>query len=285
LKIPINDSLAGRVARSTQPVFVADLMKEQKKMGVQFSTIGKSKVNLSWMGTPLTSRDALIGVIAVASYKVNAFDQVDFELLQNLAQQASLALDNASHHAEVEAQSRLDSLTKVYNHGYFLEFLRKSAEQASRENDILSLIMLDVDQFKQYNDTYGHLVGDKVLVALTDTIRRHIESTDGVGRWGGEEFAILLLHTNGSQADQIAGRIRETVNALQITNRDGDPVPAPTVSQGIAVYPDETEDIFKLVDLADRRLYVAKEHGRNQVQPDMKHWKSIQSPQEQKRGA
>lgn len=278
LKTPLNASLAGRVILEKRPLFIPDLVKERARLGFPQSGTARSKANISWMGAPLLSRDGLAGVLAIASQRAAAFDEADFELLQNLARQFSLALDNAYHHAEVEAQSRLDSLTKVYNHGYFLESLQTCAAQARATNEVLSLIMLDIDQFKQYNDTYGHLVGDKVLVALANTIQQHIESNDSVGRWGGEEFVILLRHADGSQAHQVAGRISATVSTLEIFDRDGTPVPAPTVSQGIAVFPDETEDIFKLVDLADRRLYVAKEHGRNQVRPEEKHWKSIRSP-------
>jgi diguanylate cyclase (GGDEF)-like protein len=222
------------------------------------------------MGTPLQVGNTLFGVIAVASYRKDAFNSADLELLENLAQQASLALDNAFQHAEVTHQSHLDSLTSVYNHGYFLELLKREAENAQIRQKPLSLIMIDIDHFKEYNDRYGHLIGDKVLISLIASIRSHIKSMDIVGRWGGEEFCVLLFNADSDQAAMIARRIQETLVILTVKDRDGNPISVPTISQGIAVFPDETDDIYTLVDLADQRLYIAKERGRNQIEPGNK---------------
>jgi diguanylate cyclase (GGDEF)-like protein len=281
LEVPLENSLAARVAISQEALFLTNLLKEQKRTGMTFTTVGKDKINLSWMGAPLKFGDGLLGVLAVASYKASAFDEADFDLLQNLAQQASVALDNAYQHAESVRQSHLDSLTKAYNHGHFLEILQQQANEALQQKGMLSLIMLDIDQFKQYNDLYGHLIGDQVLVAMTEAIRQNIKRTDAIGRWGGEEFAIMLPNADGAQARQVAARIRDTVRALKIDDREGDTIPAPTVSQGIAVFPLETDQIFRLVDLADQRLYIAKEHGRNQIEPPLTHWDHIRSPKDQ----
>jgi diguanylate cyclase (GGDEF)-like protein len=202
--------------------------------------------------------------MAISSYRPNAFDRSDLELLSNIAQRAALALDNTHHHAIVEKQARLDSLTHVYNHGYFIKIMQAQASQ--KQNQPLSVIMLDIDFFKQYNDTFGHLIGDEVLISLCDVIRRHIKNTDAVGRWGGEEFCIALPNTDGQQALQVAQRIRETMSTLKVRNAEQMTIPIPTVSQGIAVFPTETEDITKLIDLADKRLYIAKERGRDQIE-------------------
>jgi diguanylate cyclase (GGDEF)-like protein len=215
------------------------------------------------------------GVIAVGSYKSNNFDRTDLELLENLGQQAALALDNAKHHANVEAQSHLDSLTGVFNHGYLLEILNREAAREPLDHTPLSLIMLDIDYFKHYNDNYGHLVGDQVLTLLTDAIRTHIDSNDAIGRWGGEEFAIILANTSGPQALVVAERIRQTMSNLSLQGRDGKHLPVPTVSQGIAVFPQETDDVNRLIDLADQRLYLAKARGRDQIEPAEKHWQRL----------
>ncbi len=278
LEVPLENSLAGKVATDQKPLFLTNLVKEQKRTGVTYVTVGKDKINLSWMGAPIKFGNGLVGALAVASYQAAAFDEADFELLQNLARQASIALDNAHHHAESVQQSRLDSLTKAYNHGYFLELLNQQAVAALNGNGLLSLIMLDIDQFKQYNDLYGHLVGDQVLTAMTASIQKNIKQTDAIGRWGGEEFAILLPNADGAQACEVAVRIRDTVRALEIHDRDGNPIPSPTISQGVAVFPLETDDIFRLIDLADQRLYIAKEHGRDQIEPPPTHWSRLQSP-------
>jgi len=189
----------------------------------------------------------------------------------------TLALNNTMQHAQVEEQARLDSLTGVYNHGYFLKKLSQQAETSYSTRTPLSLIMLDIDYFKLYNDTYGHLVGDRILNTLCSAIKQHIKQTDAVGRWGGEEFIISLPGATGAQALIVAQRIGETMASLQVVDRDQKTIPVPTVSQGIAVFPDEADEIYRLIDLADRRLYVAKERGRNQVEPELSHWEKIQA--------
>jgi diguanylate cyclase (GGDEF)-like protein len=270
-RVPLAGTLSGWVIKNEQTLFLPDLREEPNLDGIQVRLIGKNKTSLSWMGVPIHT-GFYKGVIGVASYKPNAFHRMDLQLLENLAQQAAFALDNARHHSEVEYQSQLDSLTGVYNHGYFLKSLGKNAEQRRTNHSPMSVIMLDVDFFKQYNDTYGHLFGDTVLQTLVSTIRSHIKNTDFIGRWGGEEFVIALPGANGQQALMVARRIQTTMAEMKIDHQEKGRVPAPTVSQGIAIFPLETDDIFKLIDLADQRLYVAKERGRNQVEPDEKYW-------------
>ena len=135
--------------------------------------------------------------------------------------------------------------------------------------------MLDIDHFKQYNDSYGHLVGDEVLTTLCATMKQHIKSTDIVGRWGGEEFVISLPNAGGEQAEQIARRIRDTMQTLKLRLDNERTIPVPTISQGVAIFPQEAGTIMELIDLADRRLYVAKERGRNQIEPDAQQWRVL----------
>jgi len=243
---PIEGTLSGWVIRNRQSLFIPDMRENVDPEGVKTIVIGQNRNSLSWMGVPMRA-EHISGVISVGSYTSNSFDRTDFDLLENLAQQATLALDNAFHHAEVEAQSRTDSLTGAYNHNHIVEILRREAENCQAGSLPFSLIMLDVDHFKRYNDNYGHMVGDQVLIALTKAIHKHINKTDAVGRWGGEEFAVVLPNTNGTQAYAVAERIQHTMNTLVIQGRDGTDLPAPTVSQGIAVFPIETADIDRLL--------------------------------------
>jgi len=235
--------------------------------------MGKDKTSLSWMAVPLKAEN-VTGVIAVSSYTANSFDRADLELLASLGQHVTLALENTVRHAQVEQQARLDSLTGVYNHGYFLDQLAERAKEASEMNTPLSLIMLDIDYFKQYNDTYGHLVGDRILEALCIAVRHNIKQNDAIGRWGGEEFAISLPGADGTQAIRVAKRISQTLGNIRVENLDQKTVPIPTISQGIAVYPSEADEIYRLVDIANGRLYVAKERGRNQIEPSADYWKN-----------
>lgn len=258
-------TLSNWVITHQQGLFLPDLRKEIELDDVEVVTVGKDKRTLSWMGVPMRGNH-VDGAIAISSYRPNAFDRGDMELLYNIAQRAALALDNTCHHELVEKQAQLDSLTKVYNHGCFIKILKEQAQTCRGQNQPLSLIMLDIDFFKQYNDTFGHLIGDEVLIGLCNVVRGHIKTTDAVGRWGGEEFAISLPNADAGQAVQVAERIQQSMALLKVGNAERMAIPVPTVSQGIAVFPAETDDTTKLIDLADKRLYIAKKRGRNQIE-------------------
>jgi diguanylate cyclase (GGDEF)-like protein len=273
-RIALKGSLAEWIIKNQRELFLPDLREDVQLEGVDVRIIGKEKTSLSWIGVPLTTAN-ITGVMALASYQPNSFDLADMELLSNLAQHVTLALDNTIRHAQVEEQARLDSLTGVYNHGYFLKKLSEQANGIKEGDTPLSLIMLDIDYFKQYNDTYGHLVGDRILNALCAAIKTHIKQGDAIGRWGGEEFIISLPNATGEQALQVAKRISETLATLRVEDREQRTVPIPTISQGIAVFPNEADEIYQLIDLADKRLYVAKDRGRNQIEPDASHWSKI----------
>lgn len=270
-RVPLKGSLSGWVIKNQKELFLPDMREEIRLEGIENFVMGREKTSLSWIGVPLSAPN-VTGILALASYSPNAFDRGDLELLSSLGQHVTLALDNTIRHAQVEEQARLDSMTGVFNHGYFLKRLADQSAEALKSNSTLSLIMLDIDYFKQYNDTFGHLVGDRILHSLCVAIKQHIKQTDAVGRWGGEEFIISLPGASGKQANEIARRIAHTMTTIRVEDRDQQTVPIPTVSQGIAVFPQEADEIYRLIDLADKRLYVAKERGRNQVEPAADHW-------------
>ena len=266
VQIALAGTLGGWAIRHDQTLFLNDLRTEPELEGVKRRIVGKEKTSLSWLGVPFKT-EYVAGMIGIASYSPLAFTQEDVDLLESLTQQVALALNNARQHKLVTLQARTDSLTQVYNHGYFLTRLQEDLALAREDNMPLSLIMLDVDFFKKYNDTYGHLVGDEVLVLMVKTIQRFIKERDSIGRWGGEEFAICLPQTSLQEAQIVAVRIQETLENMQISVLEHEDIPVPTVSQGVAEFPKEADEAFKLVDLADGRLYTAKGRGRNQIEP------------------
>lgn len=265
-RVKLKGTLSGWVIEHQEGLFLPDLRRKINIEDIEVVMAGKSQVSLSWMGAPLTSA-RFKGLCALGSYKPHAFHRGDMELLTNLAQHTALALENAAIHAEAQERSRLDSLTGVYNHGYFLELLEQQFARAKKADQPFSVIMLDVDHFKQYNDLHGHLIGDEILTRLCNAIRANIKNGDSVGRWGGEEFIICLPNTTGEQALQIAQRIRQTMSGFVVKASDESRIAAPTISQGIAQFPEEATETFKLIDLADKRLYTAKRRGRDQIEP------------------
>jgi diguanylate cyclase (GGDEF)-like protein len=257
--------LAGWVIENKKALLIRQLSKELDRLPASPMQLGQERMSESWLGVPIMMGEELLGLLALASYKPNAFDDEDAIVLSNVAAQAALAIDNARHHAAVEEQTRRDSLTGAYNHGYLLRRLGEEVEIARGSGEPVSLIMMDIDYFKQYNDTYGHVVGDDVLCLLVQAILSHVKKSDIVGRWGGEEFAVALPGTSSRQALIVAERIRSTLASMELNDRDGTPIPKPTVSQGIATFPQDVGDAIKLVDIADQALYIAKQRGRDQI--------------------
>jgi diguanylate cyclase (GGDEF)-like protein len=266
-RVTLEGSLSSWVLQNQQSLFLPDLRREVHLPGVRLVLVGKHKTSLSWLGVPMRGV-SVDGLISIGSYRPNAFDRGDLELLTALAQHAAQALDNTHQHQQVELRSQLDSLTKLYNHGNFLALLKTQLETAALESRPLALIMLDVDHFKQYNDTYGHLIGDAVLVALSAAMLKHVKASDTVARWGGEEFVISLPNADALQAQQVALRIQAAMVGLRLQGADNQSIPAPTVSQGYSLFPDEARSLVDLIHLADRRLYIAKARGRNEIEPD-----------------
>jgi len=264
-RIPLGEGLATWVVLKRQPLLVRHLSEELDSMPVRPVIVGQPKTSESWLGVPMMTSEGILGLLAVASYQPYAFDNDDQALLTTVARQAALALDNARHHAQVRDQARRDSLTGVYNHGYLLTCLREQIEKCTKQQCPLSMIMLDIDRFKRYNDQYGHTIGDEVLKLTAQAIRTHVKKTDAVGRWGGEEFAVVLPGATTAEARDVAERIRQTLLTMPLSDTNGRSIPKPTVSQGIATFPDHVSTAEDLVVLADRMLYQAKEAGRDMV--------------------
>jgi diguanylate cyclase (GGDEF)-like protein len=158
-----------------------------------------------------------------------------------------------------------DGLTGLYNHRYFKEYLSKEIDRAKRYNSHLSVILLDVDHFKVYNDTNGHPEGDKLLKQLAEIFSLRTRSHDVVARYGGEEFVFILPETQHESALLLAESICQRVAKSHFAGRKSQPNGKLTVSLGVASYPDHAEDMEGLVKLADEALYLAKHNGRDRV--------------------
>ena len=153
----------------------------------------------------------------------------------------------------------------MYNHGYFIEMVRNAVECSDRDDSQVALIMLDIDHFKKYNDTYGHVAGDNVLKQVATALKSTVRQTDYVGRWGGEEFGVLLSSAGIPEAKKVARLIRRAVAEIPAVDGHGRSIPSPTISQGISAYPFPSASASDLIEEADAALYHAKEHGRNQL--------------------
>jgi len=185
--------------------------------------------------------------------------------LQVIGNQSSLALQNALLHEELERLSVTDRLTELYNHGYFEQRLDEEVGRAERFGHVLSLIMIDIDDFKLFNDTYGHPRGDRVLRSVSDTITATLREIDFAARYGGEEFVVVLPETDAEGARAVAERIRAGVEQLSFETYGVDPSVHKTVSVGVATYPVHAKMGAPLIVAADQAMYVAKRSGKNMV--------------------
>jgi diguanylate cyclase (GGDEF)-like protein len=217
------------------------------------------------LALPLIQRGVVIGVVCLESHQ--PYDQAISRLAFSLTQPAAMAVENARLFDEVQRLATLDGLTGTYNRRHFMELAQMQFDSARRFSQPLSALMLDVDHFKSVNDRYGHAVGDQVLRGLADRCHSALRSIDVLGRYGGEEFAIMLPNTERhSGAAVLAERIRQCVDEAPF-NTDAGPIHV-TVSLGVASADDSTEGLGALLKRADLALYEAKQAGRNRVVED-----------------
>ncbi len=258
--LKFGESIVGWVAQHGETLLANDVTKEP-----HFLFGSDVPDTRSELAVPLKASGQILGVLDVQSDKLNAFDPSDITIFETLASQVAIAIENARLYGQVQEQARRDSLTQVFNHGYFIEQLYALAEDLGGE-DPLTLIMLDIDYYKEYNDRYGHVIGDQVLTQIVQVMRNNVKATDLIGRWGGEEFGILLPNTRVEDGKVVANRIRKTLAAVQLQTKEGISIPPPTVSQGIAEIPRHAHGATELIDVADTTLYRAKSRGRDQIQ-------------------
>jgi diguanylate cyclase (GGDEF)-like protein len=202
------------------------------------------------------------GIITVGR-RGRPIDEDDREVLRSLAAQTTLALENVDLHFQVQRQAVTDELTALANHRRFQELLATEMDQVRRYRYPVGLIMLDVDDFKTVNDTYGHPQGDVVLREVARVVRESSRETDAPARYGGEEMSVILPHTDLEGAIAIAERIRTSIEALQIPLIDSRGSLRVTASLGVAACSDGNKDA--LIGSADAALYTAKRQGKNRT--------------------
>jgi two-component system chemotaxis family response regulator WspR len=176
-----------------------------------------------------------------------------------------MAIENARLHEQLRLQAIKDGKTSLFNHDHFLELFRLEIDRTARQQNELSFLMADIDDYKLYNDTYGHLIGDRALRIIGACMRRIARSTDIPARYGGEEFAMVLPDTSTEGAISVAERIRLEVESAKFPGHDGEFDARLTLSVGFSTFPTDGIDVDSLIEFADRGLYAAKGKGKNQV--------------------
>jgi diguanylate cyclase (GGDEF)-like protein len=209
--------------------------------------------------------DGAVGIVSVARGD-RKFTHGEHELFSYLTNQASVSVENVDLHETVQRQAVTDELTGLFNHRRFQEVMTTEVERARRYHQEMGLIMLDIDDFKRVNDTYGHLQGDLVLREVARVLRQSSREIDEPARYGGEEMAVALPQTDLEGAFQFAERVRRRIEALDLPLLDGDGTLKVTASFGAASLEKSAGDgKDALVASADAALYRAKRSGKNRT--------------------
>lgn len=218
-----------------------------------------------WSEPIIATNGKILGTFAIYHKQPASPTQDDIERISFAANLASIAIENRHNHDELERRAYYDHLTGLANRRYFIECAHNEIIRSSRHDNDLSLIMMDIDYFKQVNDNFGHNVGDLVLKKLAEVSQSTLRTIDLISRIGGEEFAILLPQTDPVQAIDIAERLRLAIAAINITVSEKVSIQF-TVSLGITSYDHhQTTNIDILLNQADQALYQAKNQGRNRI--------------------
>ena len=219
-----------------------------------------------FISVPLKAKDKIIGVLfADNPYTHKPITSDDIRVLTMFANQAGLAIENSQLYEKTLLKSHTDSLTGLWNHGYFQYRLQEEMNIAKEAKQPLSVIMADLDNFKTYNDTLGHREGDQILVQIAKLLALSARKQDSIYRYGGEEFAILLLQTTKAEAYIIAERIRLTVEKYNFPQDQTLPDKKLTVSLGVAAFASDAATKELLLEHADKALYTAKHQGKNRI--------------------
>ncbi len=258
LTIPLGKGVAGWVAETGKPVLVND--PETDKRFFKHVDRANEFNTRNLLCAPLVSRGRIIGVIEMINrLEADAFTEHDLEVVQILVNPAAVAIENAYLFQKAEMLSVQDDLTGLYSSRHFNFCLENEIRRAGRHKEPLSLLFLDLDFFKRVNDRYGHLQGSQSLIDVAHILRQTCRETDIIGRYGGDEFVIILPSTGERGSKKIGNRIRNAIEQYQNGKFNI------TVSIGIATFPKCARSRDELVTLADKAMYYVKENGKNGV--------------------
>lgn len=269
VRLRLGDGISGAVLENGQPLVVRDLIEA----GHTPAPAERRYKTKSFISYPILIGGRKVGVLNMTDKAGGgSYDEIDLSLLDTIGPQMALALDRAEWHEKAEQfqlMSITDPLTGLLNRRYMEERLAEEMKRSSRQGYAMSFMMIDIDDFKAYNDRNGHQAGDLALEMTAQCLKSALRSADIASRYGGEEFSILLPQTTLDEACAIAERIRRRVQRTRFPNGKAQPLSAVTISVGISTLAPTLETPAAMIGAADRALYSAKSLGKNQVFPNL----------------
>ena len=257
-----NEGACGRAVQTHGAVYIADVASDSN---IYVARPGSHRETGSLLCVPMIHHEAVLGVLNFQRPHPDSFTSEEIEVLTAIADQASLAVKNARLHEETVALAITDPLTGIPNRRHLFSRLDMEIARANRFGNQLSVLMVDIDHFKSFNDAAGHRAGDGVLRQVAALMKGMIRKVDTIGRYGGEEFLLILPQVTKVEAIEVAEKLRRAVAANPFEPaRSASKI---TVSVGVANLPVDATVQEKLVDCADAALYASKRAGRNQATP------------------
>ena len=251
------------VSRHSSPLLIEDIRKDFRFDLDKLKNEDEHRVG-SLISVPLKNEDKFLGLLRLDSPEAHLFSQDDLRFLLTLSDLGAVAIENSQFFKYTQDLAIHDGLTSLYTKGYFLQRLKDEAARALRKKSNFSLLMLDIDFFKDYNDKYGHTAGDIVLKKLSLRLLEELADFGPVvSRFGGEEFCVILLEVDKKKASHIADELRQAVAGEKIILRRQET--NITVSIGVASFPADAISEDELIQKADKAMYEAKQKGRNRV--------------------
>ncbi len=261
LRLTQDSAITLWLEKEEKPLKTADMLNmSELKQALTEENTGLPDTEFAWL-LPIKGREKMVSILALGNEQDGGvLHPENIEFAANIARQAGIVLENALLYTQARQKANIDELTRCYNHRHFHERLLEEISRASRFGDVFSLLIIDLDCFKSYNDIHGHLLGDNILKKVGEIIRNKIRAIDIAARYGGDEFTVILPKTSIDTAMRIAHRLQDAMGSEFVI--EGMPI---TCSIGVASWP--TDGIMKedLIHAADSALYQAKKTGRNRV--------------------